>query len=267
MQISVLALAALINAPATNPTANSATATTMQPPAKASVMDSGSWILRVAGDPDHELQSREGPEGPLFRAGDVFTETKLPVGYPAPTPPNAFEIKHYASVRRAEFSSDTAGGMTGTRGFMPLFRHISNNDIAMTSPVEMETHDTDSDGRADQWTMTFLYHTTDDGPTGKDGSIVIVDTEPMTYLALGVQGRRSEASWNAIADELEAWIAESSEWRAVGLPRVLGYNGPYVPSQNPWWEVQIPVERASTGSGASATTSDKPIYREIEVEG
>lgn len=219
------------------------------PPEAAETMPSGSWILRVAGEPEHEIEEREGPEGPLYRAGTVMTDTKLPVGYPAPTPPGAYEIKHYASVRRAEFTSGSGMGINGQNGFWPLFQHISRNDIAMTAPVEMEVTDNDQDGEPDRWTMSFLYHQISDGPTGKDGEVVIVDTEPMTYLSLGVQGRRDQSGWDDLADKLDAWITDSGEWERVGMPRVLGYNGPNVRPADQWWEIQMPIKRSAPADG------------------
>ncbi len=267
MQMSTIALVALMNAQTPGIDITTADATQMKPPPEASVMDSGSWVLRVAGEPEYEIQSRQGPEGPLYRAGPVTTDTKLPVGYPAPTAPGAYEIKHYASVRRAEFTSGSGRGINGQNGFWPLFRHISRNDIAMTAPVEMEVADEDNDGRPDRWTMSFLYHQISDGPTGSDGNVVIVDTQPMTYLSLGVQGRRGQDTWDTLADRLDAWIAESPRWERAGMPRVLGYNGPNVPGRNQWWEIQIPIEPVPVGSAPSAPTSDQPIYREVQPEG
>ena len=220
-------------------------------PENATVLDSGAWTLRVAGEPEAELTEREGPEGPLYSAGRVATDTKLPVGYPAPTPPGAIELKHYPSIRRAEFTSDQAAGLMGQRGFWPLFQHISRNDIAMTAPVEMEYADTDEDAQADQWTMAFLYHTTENGPTGTDNDdqrVVIVDTTPKTFLSLGVRGRQGWTGVMTQAKKLDAWLAENPEWRRTGMPRTLGYNGPNVRMGDQWWEVQIPVERAESAA-------------------
>lgn len=213
-------------------------------PEGATVLDSGAWTLRVGGEAVAELEQREGDEGPLFSAGVVKTDTKLPVGYPAPTPPGAIELKHYPSLRRAEFTSESRPGAMGQNGFWPLFRHIQRNDIAMTAPVEMEYSDTDEDARADRWTMAFLYHSTENGPTGVDGRVTIVDTEPKTFLAMGVRGR--EPGWSgigAIADRLDAWLAENPGWERTGMPRTLGYNGPNIPAGDQWWEVQVPVAR------------------------
>lgn len=208
-------------------------------PEGADVMESGSWTFRVGGESEGPLVTREGDEGPLYRAGKCMTDTKLPVGYPAPTPPGAIELKHYASVRRAEFTSDSSNGMNG---FWPLFQHIQRNDIAMTAPVEMEMEDVDNDGQADEYTMTFLYHTPEDGPVGEDGDIEIVDTEPTTWLAIGVRGRSQSAMEQAVR-ELDESLAEQDEWVRVGEPRTLGYNGPNVAWDRQWWEVQVRVVR------------------------
>lgn len=200
------------------------------------------WVLRVGGEAEGELVEREGKDGTLYAAGLVSTETNIPVGYPVPTPPGAIEVKFYPSVRRAEFSNESKAGPTGSFGFFPLFQHISRNNIAMTSPVEMEQADTDNDGVVDQSTMAFLYHTTDDGPTGEDGLVKIVDTEPRVWLSIGVRGQREANDWQPQADKLIDWLDTQSAWVRDGEARVLGYNGPYVPRNEQWWEVQIPVK-------------------------
>ncbi|MEC9372584.1 MAG: hypothetical protein VYC34_02025, partial [Planctomycetota bacterium] len=66
-------------------------------------------IVRVQSPTNaDDVVSREGPEGPLYSAGPVATDTKLPVGYPRPTPPGAMEIKRYDVVRQAEVSGEGA---------------------------------------------------------------------------------------------------------------------------------------------------------------
>lgn len=197
------------------------------------------WRLRAPVADD--VTSREGVEGPIYICGDSFTESKLPVGYPRPTPPGAIEIKHYPAIRQAEYSGEGDGRNASRAGFMPLFRHIQSNNIAMTAPVEMRYSDTDSDGLTDRWTMAFLYHVPENGPTGSDGSVEVVDTEPVTVLALGVVGGSDFTQLNSKGEELGAWLDASEEWERAGDPRVLAYNGPYVPTDRRWWEVQIPV--------------------------
>jgi hypothetical protein len=210
-------------------------------PDGATSMESGAWVLWVGGEADLDLETVESQEGPLYTSGLVRTDTKLPVGYPSPTPPGAIELKHYPSIRRAEYTSDSSLGGMGQGGFWPLFQHITRNDIAMTAPVEMEYSDNDDDAKAEQWTMAFLYHTTKDGPTGDDGSVTVVDTDPKTFLAIGVQGRQGWNDIESIEEDLDAWLAENPEWKRTGLARTLGYNGPNIPSRYQWWEVQIPV--------------------------
>ncbi len=42
--------------------------------------------------------------GEFWKCGRCEIEAPLPIGYPAPTPPGAIELKSYPSVRRAEIS-------------------------------------------------------------------------------------------------------------------------------------------------------------------
>lgn len=189
----------------------------------------------------------------MYRSEGVFTEAKLPVGYPAPTPPGAIELKEYPSVRRAEVSGSGERSDASRRGFYPLFQHISRQGIAMTAPVEMEYAPNDDDGA---WTMAFLYHEEADGPTGKDhGGVRIVDAPPVRVLSLGVRGVATLDDPEDRMAPLTEWLEASDEWRAVeDAPyRVLGYNGPYIPPANRWWEVQIVVEPVEADAAESET--------------
>lgn len=220
-------------------------------------------VYRVEGDPEKYTVSREGD---MYRSGDSFTEAALPEGYPAPTAPGAMEIKSYPSVRRAQVSGERGMNPSAGQGFFPLFNHIKKNDIAMTAPVEMiyagdnlpnpegdslQTH-TNDDGET--WTMSFLYRTSDLGPTGSDGRVEIIDAEPVTVLSLGVRGRLSEASTMAGITRLTAWIESSNHYEIIGHARTMGYNGPYVPRDIQWWEIQIPIREIEP-------EADTPIER------
>ncbi len=199
------------------------------------------WRLRAG---EHEVERA----GDTYRSGDCATEAALPVGYPAPTAPGAIEIKSYPVVRRAQVSGE--GQDRGAQsGFWPLFQHIQRNDIAMTAPVEM-IYDgvTDEDAPSDHtveegadWTMSFLYRTFENGPTGTDGSVQIIDAEPVVVVSVGVSGPLWGPTIREKAGELMAWIEDSGEWEVAGDLRTFGYNGPYVPNDRKWWEVQIPV--------------------------
>ena len=207
-------------------------------------------IIRLAGDPDVMPESVNGYQ---WRLGDMFIETALPEGYPRPTPPEVIEVKHYPSVRRAEITGTNMRGASN-RGFFPLFQHITNNDIAMTSPVEMDlpgwsaVEDTDPES----WTMSFLYRTRDLRETGTEGNVVIRDTEPVTVIAIGLSGAGSNRGYEPYLEKLEEFLADNDEWQADGDPRWFGYNGPMTRPALRWGEVQIPVTRIETTEEANA---------------
>ena len=123
-------------------------------------------------------------------------EAPLPVGYNAPTPDKAIEIKTYPTVRRAEVSSediDTKKGRGSSNAFKRLFKHISSRKIAMTSPVETDfigLSSTFLDGpTAESWTMSFLYRTPELGPVGDAGdSVEVVDRPEVTVISVGLSG-------------------------------------------------------------------------------
>jgi len=204
---------------------------------------------RVAGD----LFAVVGRDGDAFTFGRMRVDEDLPEGYPQPTPPGAIELKRYPSVRRAEVSGGGDPRVGSFRGFFPLFRHIERNGISMTAPVEMELHSVSASGSPQavrpgeaSWTMSFLYESADLGPTGVDEAdprVRIVDAEPVKVLAIGVRGWSGVERLREHLTELDAWLAENDDWRAVREPRTLGYNGPSTPASLRWAEVQVPVER------------------------
>ena len=199
-------------------------------------------VIRVSGEQDPPVYERGA-----WRWEQSIIPTNLPVGYPAPTPPGAVEIKRYPSARRAEVSMTTSVGRASGTGFMPLFGHITRNEIAMTAPVEMEFSDADAERGEDvEWTMAFLYERPDQGELGvdeRDGRVEVVQTEPITVLAMGAQGYvRGGRGMGDMEAKLEAWIAENPDWQRAGRTRWFGYNGPEIRPAFRWSEVQIPIE-------------------------
>jgi hypothetical protein len=219
---------------ATDPKTTDVPAATGTPaPAEA---DDAWTVRRVGGDMDAVVE-RQGTD---YVCGEVKIDTPLPEGYPMPTPPGAIELKRYPAVRRAEISGEGSGDRGQDRGFWPLFQHIKKREIAMTSPVEMELRGWESDEEPTAWTMAFLYRTADLGPTGDDGNIVVRDAEPITVIAMGLQGKYRQGRFDIALEQLEEWLAAHPEWERAGDARWLGYNGPswFRPL---WAEVQIPV--------------------------
>ena len=222
---------------------------------------------RVAGD----LFASVERDGADYVYRDMRVREDLPVGYPAPTPAGAIELKRYPTVRRAEISGGADPREGSFSGFFPLFRHITRNDIAMTAPVEMDHHTMDASGDAvandrggsPTWTMSFLYETPDLGPIGIDEAdprVRIVDAPPMTVVSLGVRGWSGVDRLESGVDRLREWLDGQDVWREAGAPRTLGYNGPSMPAPRRWAEVQIPIEPApregverAHGSGAASS--------------
>ena len=225
--------------------------------------------VRLVGDAAVKPTRLENGE---YRVPDLglIIEAPLPVGYPAPTPPGMIELKTYPVVRRAEYSAKGSSNFGMNVGFWPLFNHIKNREIEMTSPVEMDYRPAgertplapmkDAEG---SWTMSFLYRTTDLGPTGEDGRVKVLDNPEMTVVAIGMRGAYGMGTVNAGLEELQKWFAGQDEWEPVGDPRGLNYNGPQVRMRDKWSEVQVQVRRkakpmAQAAAGAASTAPAQP---------
>lgn len=203
----------------------------------------GEWsVLRVGGD----LEATVIRRGESHYFADCAITTPLPAGYPLPTPPGAIDLKRYPSIRRAEVTGDARPDLGMNFAFWPLFTHIKDRGIAMTSPVEMDYRGGEGEKVGTEWTMSFVYRTADLGPTGDLGRVRVVDTEPMTVLALGGKGSYSRRRVQDGVETLRRWLDEHPQWRAAGEPRALYYNGPEMPGGRKWYEVQIPVREVST---------------------
>lgn len=189
-------------------------------------------------------------------ADGMLIDTKLPVGYPQPTPPDVVEIKAYPGVRRAEISGSGSPDLGMNMAFWPLFQHIDRSGIAMTAPVEIDYRGEQmrrlEDGaRPAGWTMSFLYEQESDGPAGEFGRVEVVDREPMLVIAAGVRGTYRFSRMQGAMDRLVDWLEASPEWEAAGEPRMLGYNGPDRRPADQWSEIQIPIRLVSEASGSS----------------
>jgi len=220
--------------------------------------------IRLAGDPAITVTK----QGDFHIAGQHMIDTPLPVGYPAPTPPETIEIKTYPTLRRAEVGGERDGVRSnGRAGFWPLFRHIQRRDIEMTSPVELDFKGiaasaglsadapvlasdvkTENVPAVDindaQWTMSFLYRYTDQADAGvdpEDKRVLVVDTTPVTVIAAGVAGSPNNRTVNKGVAALREFLANNPQYVPAGDIRGLFYNDPMVPENRKWAEIQIPV--------------------------
>jgi len=170
---------------------------------------------------------------------EIKTEAPLPEGWPRPTLPGLIRIKTYPPVRTAWARGDNAEKSQ----FMTLFRHINNRDIAMTAPVVMEYESaaTAPEGPGRTGGMAFLYRRVGQDEAGQFGPVAVGDEKPLQVVSVGVKGAYMEGKFRKAFAELYEWLDAHPQWRPAGMPRVLGYNSPFMLFWMKYSEVQIPV--------------------------
>ncbi len=209
---------------------------------------------RVGGDEQAAVQREPGAGvdgADVWRFERCRITTALPEGYPAPTPPGAIEIKLYPRARRAEVSGAIWPDMGMNVAFWPLFNHIKEREIAMTSPVEMDYAGVREDGRlkSDDWTMSFLYREPEMGRIEEDGVVSVVDRSPLLVLSIGQRGNYGVELANNGLKSLREWLEADGRFEAAGPPRSLYYNGPEQSARDKWSETQLPIRpRASAAA-------------------
>ena len=163
-------------------------------------------------------------------------EAEMPVGFPTFTPVGQIEIKEYPAYRKAS--------APGPGKFWTLFQHIKRNNVTMTAPVEMDYGDPLAPEQNER-SMSFLYERADQGSPGRHGSVDVLDIPAMTVVSIGCRGARTESAVAAAREKLSDWLDQKKvEFVVEGPMRVLGYNSPFVPRDNSFFEVQIPVKPA-----------------------
>lgn len=169
----------------------------------------------------------------------------LPKGFPPPTPNGDIEIKQYPEYRAATVQITGNLEYAPSQGFSPLYRHISNNDISMTAPVETRypeatLHDgATTEGNAG---VSFLYRSLDIVPEDVAEEIQIEDIPPMTVVSLGIRGSYGFDAYQTSIQRLQVWLAEHPNYTIVGSPRRFFYDGPFIPGTFKRSDVQIPVQ-------------------------
>ena len=130
--------------------------------------------------------------------------------------------------------------------FLPLFRHISSNDISMTAPVETRYPTTtlqDGSFREGEAAVSFLYRNLDIAPREVAQDVQVEDIPPMTVVSLGIRGGYDYEIYTSGVQQLQAWLSEHPDYIVTGPPRRFFYDGPYIPDPLKRSDIQIPVER------------------------
>lgn len=184
----------------------------------------------------------------------MVDEASLPKGFPMPSKVGEVTLKTYPAHRLARVTRQRVEG-NRNRMFMPLFRHIQRNDIAMTSPVEMVYHMPEDaatmDGKQlveamEMDSMAFYYGDPELGEVGADGEQVVVeDAEPVQVASFAIRGEYTRTHMALGVKKILDWLDEQREQgveiEIAGSPRYMGYNSPMVPGFMKIGEVQIPV--------------------------
>ncbi|MGE3171890.1 MAG: heme-binding protein [Planctomycetota bacterium] len=184
-------------------------------------------------------------------------EADLPTGFPGYSALDELELRTYPGYRMVR--TDLRGGSMGA--FWPLFRHIEQHAIAMTTPVQIdhaegayragEGNGGEGEGTAVQPpTMAFLYGSPDLGPLGRDGRVEVVDVPATTVLTIGSRGYDRPSRVAELRQRLDAWLALSRDWQAAGPLRVMVHNSPSVAGDRRYFEVQLPVRPTDDGAAA-----------------
>jgi hypothetical protein len=193
-------------------------------------------------------RSLAGGDGALRRLrsdlADVVTtlrfrpleQAELPEGFPGFAAVDEVELRHYPAYAMAR-TSMRRGSMGA---FWPLFRHIEENNIPMTTPVQMDYAAADERRPV---RMAFLYARPSVEPATVAEGIEVVRVDAATVLSIGAIGDDRAARVAALADSLRDWLATQQQWTAAGPIRVMGYNSPMVSRDERYFEVQLPIAR------------------------
>lgn len=169
-----------------------------------------------------------------------------------PTEPGQTEVKTLPSG--ILLKSEAPGNYfdNGGKLFRPLFRYISDHDIAMTTPVEATIDDS---------AMIFWVAQSEvDKVAGSKNGVEVIEVPERLVAVRGAKGGYNESNFEETRDELQNWLASQPELRATGEAYGVYWNGPLTPWFMKTYEVHIPVER--TDDLASHRWKDRVIIVE-----
>jgi effector-binding domain-containing protein len=177
------------------------------------------------------------------KISNLKSQMALPNGFPQPAQIGVIEVKQYPQYRAVTYTH--AGDLRQATGiaFNPLFQHISNNQIAMTTPVEARY--TGTSGQIDALPVaevSFLYPAPNIAPSSVNSAVEVTDTSPMTVVSIGVGGAYTWESYEINLQKLKDWLQEHPEYEIVGSPRRFFYNSPMTAEATKISEVQIPIK-------------------------
>jgi len=133
--------------------------------------------------------------------------------------------------------SESEGNYFGTRNYLfrRLFNYISENNVAMTAPVE---------ARIENAQMKFYVGTKDKLKELKDrGSVKVVTIPQRTVVSIGIRGTYTESNFEKAKTQLEQWLRDTTGYQQAGAAYAVYWDAPFMPWFLKRSEVQIPVEK------------------------
>ncbi|MEM6884293.1 MAG: heme-binding protein [Verrucomicrobiota bacterium] len=148
------------------------------------------------------------------------------------------EIKTLPEMRALKHTGETSDYFEENNGlFMPLFRYIEKNDLAMTVPVESEM--------APATMMFFIGSEVDISEIESTEQIEVVTIPERQVLAVGIRGDYSEEKYQQALEQAMLWVQEHPDYVAAGPARMIYWNGPYVPGFLKRSELHLPIAKRS----------------------
>jgi len=118
--------------------------------------------------------------------------------------------------------------------FSKLFKYISDNDIAMTVPVE---------GNLVKAKMRFYIGSEVSSEIKSTNAVTVINFSSRTVVSIGGRGAYSEDNINEAKRDLEDWLKKQSDWSQSGEPYAVYWNGPFTPWFVKRFDVHIPIEK------------------------
>lgn len=153
------------------------------------------------------------------------------------TEPGEFEIKTLPSGKLVEASSESGSYFDRDNNlFGPLFRYISRNDIAMTTPVE---------AIVEPGAMRFWISESEWEKMPEKSSLKVIEQPERLVASLGIRGGYNEENFRQSKVELMNWLGEQTGIAPKGDPYMVYWNGPYVPWFLKVSEIHVEIEKTS----------------------
>ncbi|MEI6083218.1 MAG: heme-binding protein [Verrucomicrobiota bacterium] len=168
--------------------------------------------------------------GVIFMSSKTFATEQA---YPK-TAVDKIEIKELPEARLMVTQSTGNYFAKDNDMFGRLFRYISSNQVAMTTPVEAEFQPA---------SMRFYVGADQKDKELKDHQEVTILTLPMRHVAaIGGRGAYSKENITAAQAKLTAWLKEQTDYVQSGEPYGVFWNSPFVPWFLKRYEVQVAVK-------------------------